>query len=97
MKKFTLFLSIAAITQSVHAGPMEEAVRQDKVCESAALIGKYNYQLKQSGKKPMTAEELGNEEILLYAANYGYNKATDLKDAHMVSWAHCHDAINALR
>lgn len=85
-----------ALTQSVHAGPMEDAVIQDKVCESTALIGKYSYQLKQSGKKPMTAEELKNEEVLLFAADYGYNKASSLKDAHMMSWAHCQDSMNAL-
>jgi hypothetical protein len=97
MKKSILFamLFCAAVTAvTAHAGDYSDEYLKEKVCTLVATVGQNSYMKKQSGAPKLDhSVDDAWAAMARWAINYGYNKATDPKDAYIASYAMCRDNI----
>lgn len=104
MKKLivaTLLLSII-VAESAFAGGYSAAVERQEFCDHIGGVSKNVYDGKQAGSTKQHFIDMGarasavdptNAKLIKFAINYGYDEATDGKDAYMKSWAYCMDSI----
>lgn len=93
-KKSILLAALLTVSFAAQAGPYSQENDKQETCYSFAKISMRAAFFKDNGMKRNDSYDAENDEfsaITRFAINYGYNKASDPKDAYMKTYMMCMD------
>jgi len=106
MKKTIIIALLAGMSSVASASDYSSAVARQEYCSNSGEYARMVYDGRISGKaKQVYFDETAHitaghddddrvNRVIAFSINYGYDKATDGKDAYMKSWAYCMDRMN---
>lgn len=95
----TIILSTCLVSIA-QAGNYSDAVSRGRFCSSMGGMARTVFEARQRGEPKQKYLDLAasamntgdrGDAMIRFAIDYGYDQATDGKDAHMKAWANCMD------
>lgn len=100
--KTIVAIFLLVVSGIVSAGPYSEAAALQTFCNTVGNIGEHVYTDRHSkhgdakqkifnGFAASMGPDARNADVLRFAINFAYDKATDAENARLTTWAYCMD------
>lgn len=100
MNKLMIIATMAVYANIALAGTYSDAVSRERFCSSIGGMARVVYEARLRGEPKQKYLDLAassmntgdrGDAMIRFAIDYGYDQASDGKDAHMKAWANCMD------